>query len=160
MQNRAWHERLSNDPALSHFLKIHPEIAPHPAWIASKKYPELKFHANFLVRLCALWRPGNMPGTCKSCDIHYRDVLSHVLCVCSKTETIRDSLWCRLINIGPIELSVYLHEKSDIDLVTCLMSCRPPLDKPDDELTLQFASAVIKELYPLRTVITLEAKYR
>ncbi len=136
-----WRHRVSTDPDICHFQQIHPDVAPHIAWHVAKLYPELKEAAIFMVQLCAAWRPGKVTGVCELCESDYPDLLTHMICSCVETETVRDNLWCQIIDIGTVDLSVALHNKADRDLVSCLLSGRPP-SKEDDATRLAYAKCV------------------
>ncbi len=156
---KIWENRVTSNSDTAHFLSLHDGSQPHSAWQVCKHLPRLKKASHFLVRLCALWRPGNLPGTCRLCGTEFQDVLTHALCQCVVNELFRDNLWCALINLGPIELSVNLHQLTDCDLVTCLLSCKPPMDA-DAELVRHFAETVTTELYKLDKLITISKPFQ
>ncbi len=143
-----WRDRLDLDPDLVHFKLVHPVIEPHPAWTIAKTYPDFKVKCHAIVQLSALWRPGSVQGRCVLCDVIFNDLLVHAVCSCQSRSDIRDRLWCDLIDVGPVDLSVMLHDKPDIEMVCCLLSCTPPVTLCDAEKEL-FSKAVIKGLYDI-----------
>ncbi len=159
VQTCDWKHRVTSHTDTAHFLNIHDAIQPHSAWQVSKHLPRLKKAAHYLVKLCALWRPGYLPGTCRLCGAEFQDVLTHTVCQCQNNELFRDKMWCAIINIGPIDLSVNLHQMTDCDIISCLLSCKPPLEQTDSHLNLQFAETVLTELHNLEKLMTFSNRF-
>ncbi len=70
---------------------------------------------------------------------------------------MRETLWCEITCTGPIDISVQLHSKADLDLVACLLSCKPPADF-DAETGKAFAKVVINGLFKLQKFYPMEAR--
>ena len=143
-----WCVRMSTDPDLKHFRQIHPLLNSHFAWTVAKKCPALKYACTNVVKMAACWRPGKVKGSCNKCTRDFDDFLIHRVCDCSETEQFRDHLWTDIINCSPVEVSVSLHSRNDMDLVCSLLSCRPPIQIAEED-ELQYAITVIRHVSTL-----------
>ena len=137
-----WQTQISSSPDTSHFLQLHPSLKVHKAWQISRLNPLLKEHSHHVISICASWRPFTCEGVCSLCRSRYSDLLIHVICNCQYISKIRDEFWMSLLSIGPIELSVTLHNLPDYLFVTKLLSCEPPIDV-DDTLDNIYSESVI-----------------
>ena len=101
-------------------------IDPHCAWTISRQHEHLRAQCQFIISLCAMVKPCE-PGSellCHKCGVMYCDPIIHIIATCSSIMPIRHELWSEIINIGPIEFSVVLHNMDDTYLALNLLSCK------------------------------------
>jgi hypothetical protein len=53
----------------------------------------------------------------------------HIITCCDTLQEERNKEWCHLINIGSVQVSVYLHNMEDIALLECPLSCATYFDQ-------------------------------
>ena len=118
-------ERLYSDSDFAFFKDIHDKIKPHRAWSVAYKHGHLIAQCKFVISLCTLVKPfdSDYKLLCHKCGCFYRDPVIHILTSCFRVASLRDELWCEIVNIGPIEFSVVLHNMDDTKLALAILSC-------------------------------------
>ena len=128
-----WHNRMQVDSDFNVFRKIHRHIVPHRAWYIGKLNPHLRESAKYVVDLCALIRTEQSALLCDKCGQFFTNIVEHILCSCDTVLNLRDKLWEDIININPIEFSVYLDSLPSDELTQTLLSCDTVYDLDDDD---------------------------
>lgn len=120
-----WNSRILNDEDFRAFREIHKSYELHPAWKLMLKYPYLRRQARYLVSTCCLIRENDENySLCHRCGKTFYDPMIHAISACDYLDEIRDSFWCEIIDIDPIDFSVFLASLGDRELCYCLLSCR------------------------------------
>jgi hypothetical protein len=144
------HERFNIDTDFTYFRLIQERILPHRAWTVLKSHKQLRTQCQYVVSLCALVKENEHELRCHKCGLLYWDPIVHRIASCPSGITIRDELWCEIINIGPIEFSATLHQMDDLNLVMTLLSCDSErffdLSKSDSDL---FSALSVSFIYKI-----------
>ncbi|CAG2245958.1 unnamed protein product [Mytilus edulis] len=118
-----WLERISNDSDFNFFKLIHPVIKLHKAWIIAKRYPDLRVASKYIIDLCAIVRIEAEQLLCEKCGKLFTNVLEHILCSCDFVLDYRNEMWRDIININPIQFSVYMDSLSSLEFTATILSC-------------------------------------
>ena len=145
------HERFNIDIDFTYFRLIQERILPHRTWTVLKSHKQLRTQCQYVVSLCALVKENEHELLCHKCGLLYWDPIVHIIASCPSVITIRDELWCEIINIGPIEFSAALHQMDDLNLVmTLLIACDSErffdLSKSDSDL---FSALCVSFIYKM-----------
>ena len=61
-------------------------------------------------------------------------LIEHLLVSCDRTRDKRDDFWQDIINIDPIDFSVYMDNLSSTDIICTVLSCDTTYELDQDEL--------------------------
>ena len=131
-----WRDRLVNDDDFQLFRIIQPNIKPHKAWTVAQSFSEFRSDAKYVVELCSMVRYDNRQLLCDKCGKLYQNIIEHLLVSCDRTRDKRDDFWQDIINIDPIDFSVYMDNLSSIDFICTVLSCDTTYELDQDELLL------------------------
>ncbi|CAC5394010.1 unnamed protein product [Mytilus coruscus] len=106
-----WLYRISFDNDFYMFRHIHSAIKPHKAWTIAKQFPELRVSVKFFL-----------------------NIVEHLLVSCDFTQDKRDDLWQDIINVNPIQFSVFMDSLSAHEFTTTILSCNTSYELENDEL--------------------------
>jgi hypothetical protein len=144
------HERFNIDTDFTYLRLNQERILPHRAWTVLKSHKQLRTQCQYVVSLCALVKENEHELLCYKCGLLYWDSIVHIIASCPSVITIRDELWCEIINIGPIEFSAALHQMDDLNLVMTLLACDSErffdLSKSDSDL---FSALCVSFIYKM-----------
>ncbi len=120
-----WKIRMNNESDITAFRNIHKSYEPHPALIIASKYPNLKKHAHYLISVCCLIHDITDANCllCDRCGKTFCDPIVHAVTSCDFADDVRDEFWCEIIDINPIDFSVFLANKNEEELCYYLLSC-------------------------------------
>ena len=107
-----WYARVSSDPEFGMFIKIHPTIKPQRAWTVLKQIPELCENVKYVIDLCCMVWLEPYQLLCDKCGTFFHDLIEHLLVACDYVINDRDDLWRDIINISPIQFSVFLDNQA------------------------------------------------
>ena len=117
------------------FRHIHSAIKPHKAWTIAKQFPELRASAKYVIDLCSIVRYEDGHLLCDKCGKFFLNIVEHLLVSCDFIQDKRDDLWQDIININPIQFSVYMDSLSAHEFTTTILSCNTSYELENDELT-------------------------
>jgi len=119
------------------------------------KHPQLKEDLIFNIKSAATVRVQIRSLLCHKCRNMYNDIAIHILLNCTFTEHLRDLLWCYVINVENIMLSVYLHALSDDKLIHILN--RGNIDFNLSDIALEeFRICCVTMIHTIRNIIILQ----
>ncbi|CAG2214579.1 unnamed protein product [Mytilus edulis] len=130
-----WSYRISCDNDFYMFRHIHSAIKPHKAWTIAKQFPELRVSAKYVIDLCSIVRYEDEHLLCDKCGKFFLNIVEHLLVSCDFIQDKRDDLWEDIININPIQFSVYMDSLSAHEFTTTILSCNTSYELENDELT-------------------------
>ncbi|PJE77716.1 hypothetical protein CI610_03357 [invertebrate metagenome] len=137
------YNRMNNDSDFSRFMLIQDVISPHILWTVALKFPEHLSKLSNIVRLCTDLRSTNLIELCHFCGFLHDDRISHIVLHCTKTESLRDDLWCLISAVFDIEFSVFLHSLSEYNLIHVLLGGSLPYRlSPSDHVIFVLHSAI------------------
>ena len=109
---------------MTNFFKlIHPVIKVHRTWAVAKLFPELRVTAKYVIGLCAIVRIEDEKLLCDKCGMFYFNIIEHILFSCDFIVELREDLWRDIININPIDFSVYMDSLTSLKFTAELLSC-------------------------------------
>ncbi|XP_063431682.1 uncharacterized protein LOC134714370 [Mytilus trossulus] len=130
-----WSYRISCDNDFYMFRRIHSAIKPHKAWTIAKQFPELRASAKYVIDLCSIVRYEDGHLLCDKCGKFFLNIVEHLLVSCDFIQDKRDDLWQDIININPIQFSVFMDSLSAHEFTTTILSCNTSYELENDELT-------------------------
>ena len=83
--------------------------------------------------------------------MQYSDLLVHVINYCHYSSETRDTFWCSIFDVGPIELSTELHNLPDDKLIVQLLFCNSPINVDKDTAKL-YSEVVIHFIHLLSKI--------
>lgn len=121
-EENKWKERMLCDTDdFFRFSLIHNKLKPHYLWKLAQKFPTHREAIQHILKLAVTIRNMRTQNLCHKCGQFYTDTLTHIVLNCIACESVRDQLWCSIINISDIMFSVYLHSLDDQDLIHILL---------------------------------------
>ncbi|CAG2211335.1 unnamed protein product [Mytilus edulis] len=139
-----WSYRISCDNDFYMFRHIHSAIKPHKAWTIAKQFPELRVSAKYVIDLCSIVRYEDEHLLCDKCGKFFLNIVEHLLVSCDFIQDKRDDLWQDIININPIQFSVFMDSLSAHEFTTTILSCNTSYELENDELTFFSKTCVQK----------------
>ncbi|CAG2253602.1 MIZ1 [Mytilus edulis] len=130
-----WSYRISCDNDFYMFRHIHSAIKPHKAWTIAKQFPELRVSAKYVIDLCSIVRYEDEHLLCDKCGKFFLNIVEHLLVSCDFIQDKRDDLWQDIININPIQFSVFMDSLSAHEFTTTILSCNTSYKLENEELT-------------------------
>ncbi len=133
-QERELHAaRVSHDPDFLRFNRIHRDcFAPSILWVAAREVPGSLdvFHVAAELTVATL-KSGVDLTLCDSCGCFFTDGLLHYVTVCPKYNEERERWWSFMVDNLCVELSAWLHNLEDPDLVDIMLGAPFPIEFAD-----------------------------
>jgi len=70
---------------------------------------------------------------CHKCGTFYENIITHIVLECSYTLSVRDELWCDILNITDIMFSVYLHSLSNFEMIHVILGGNINYELPSED---------------------------
>ena len=121
-ENSKFEEDTHTDPEIAKFRHVHPDIhMPSPMWLVAKEVPYLTDHCFKTAKLIAYQTAEEETLLCEFYGRIFNDYVLHYALQCPHTELQRNAFWDKICNHFDVEISAYLHNLDDANMVYVLM---------------------------------------
>ena len=138
-----WLQRMSADDNFNFFRQIHRHIEPHKAWTVARNVPHLQAASKYVIDLCAIVRNEEEPLLCERCGGLFINIIEHIMVSCLITKGLRDDMWRDIINIDPIEFSVFVDSIDSLRFAASILAYKTEFEL-DLNNELSFAELCVR----------------
>ena len=123
-----FYNRVGTDNDFKRFIEVHHDISkPSALWITAKESRCMSKKSYKIAKIICRKLPDTVQ-LCEFCGRKYEDIIEHLCCLCSKSESLREQFWTGLTNDFDIKIAVYLYNLDDEQFTNTLLGAPLHID--------------------------------